>query len=137
MAGNCLYPRSDGKYNISDSIKLEFCPPDFLFKMSDSDFSSYSNFDTYPYDVFCIGSIHNSSGGTVNYQTTYPCYPNSPVVEPVEFMTFHEIESGYGITPQVFVMTQVQIDLILTSMLVLTMCVAFCLGFSANESSAK
>jgi hypothetical protein len=137
MSGTCLYLAGGSTYKNSRGITLEFCPPDYLFMMSDEDFSSFSNYESYPYDVYCMGSVHNSAGGDVNYQNTYPCYPESPVVEPVEFMTFHEIESGYGITPEVFVMTQVQIDLILTSMLVLTMCIAFCLGFSANESSAK
>jgi hypothetical protein len=137
MSGNCLHLRANGSYNISDAITLNFCPPDFLFKMSDSDFENFANYSSYPYDVFCIGPVHPSSGAYVNYQTTYPCYPDFPVVEPVEFMTFFEIDAGYGITPEVFVMTQVQIDLILTSILVLTMCIAFCLGFMSNESSAK
>lgn len=134
--GACLYSISSGRYKKSDSIALEFCPPDYLYLMSDSFFESFPNFQNYSYDVYCIPSL-NSTGTDVNYQKTYPCYPDYPVVEPVEFMTFHEIESGYGITPEVFVMTQTQIDLILTAMLVLTMCIAFCLGFSANESSAK
>lgn len=137
MANDCLYKQNSTNYNEADGIPLEFCPPDFLYRLTDSEFEAYGNFQNYTGFTACIGGVHPSSGGALIHNSSYPCGSDKVVVDPIEFMLYHEIEAGYAVTPGVFVMTQEQIDFILTSMLVMTMCVAFCLGFSANESSAK
>jgi hypothetical protein len=134
----CWRIKSDGSFNESDGIPLTFCPPDtHILMMSNDDFSSYSDYENYSGSVYCMSSGGSWTDLSLNSGETFPCSADRVVVDPVEFMTFFEIEAGYGIIPEVFVMTQDQIDLILTSMLVMTMCIACCLGFLANESSAK
>lgn len=136
MAVHCFYGDLSAGIRRSYGVSYEFCPPDNYLKMTNSDFDFYGKAASYTGDFQCLESGNSYNPKGIN-EYAFPCSTNSLVVKPVEFMLHNEIEAGYAVTPGVFVMTQEQIDFILTSVLVMTMCIAFCLGFSANESSAK
>lgn len=98
MANDCLYKQNSTNYNEADGITLAFCPPDFLYRLTDAEFEAYANYENYTGVTACIGGIHPSSGGALIPQSSYPCGADKVVVDPLEFMQFHQIETGYTVT---------------------------------------
>ncbi len=126
---------------INTQVDINYCPPDKRIIFTSDEFVLLSNNENYAGDVEC-GYISGNRMYPVNGEA-FPCASGALSLSPVEYFEFFQVKSGYVEHPsftsfeEYFVMSQEQIDFILTSMLVMTMCVAFCLGFSANESSAK
>lgn len=100
MANDCLYKQNSTNYNEADGIPLEFCPPDFLYRLTDSEFEAYENFQNYTGFTACIGGVHPSSGGALIPQSSYPCGTDKVVVKPLEFAQFYEIETAYTVGVQ-------------------------------------
>jgi len=121
-----------------------YCPPEHNIVLSAYDVQSEYFLNNYTGSVECatlINASHYEHSGI--FSTSCPNSDDGYILDPVEFFQGFDVKPGYVDHPsftsfeEYFVMSQEQIDFILTAMLVMTMCVAFCLGFSANESSAK
>lgn len=134
--GNAIYASSVG-------IPIEYCPPDHLIKMSEIEYESLPNY----LDNVAVTTCYDTAiySPKIIEGSSYPCADPNDVLgfKPVEFFTAFNIKPGYVEHPsfsnfeEYFVMSQEQIDFILTAMLVMTCCLAWCFGFSANEASAK
>lgn len=123
-------------------VSVNYCEPTHWITLNVSDFSYLKDSASYTGEFKCFDEY----GGSYDVQSvnvTFPCTSDYISVKPVEYFSYFKIKPGYVEHPsfssyeEYFVMSQEQIDLILVSLLVLTCCIAWCMGFSANEGSAK
>jgi len=89
------FESSNNRY-VNTTVSVDFCPPDKKVITSYEEFALLPQFDNYTGSVSC-GYRQSSRTYVVDGESS-PCPSGDLILDPVQYMTYFDIELGYAVS---------------------------------------